>query len=107
MGKRSGVPHTDDELDERTGEELKAELDRSRLRLTIAPSEKMAKQWRKRVNWLEAAVEWGGANVRFPLTTGHSARRFAECPLTPHNRSFGMPKGVLESGQAAYAQTWT
>ena len=57
MGKRSGVRHTDDELDKLTGEELQAELDRSRLRLTIAPSEKMAKQRRKRVYWLEAAAE--------------------------------------------------
>jgi hypothetical protein len=56
MGKRSSVPHTDDGLDKLTGEELQAELDRSRLRLTIAPSEKMAKQWRKRINWLEAAA---------------------------------------------------
>ncbi len=57
MGKRSGVPHTDDELDRLTSDELQAELDRSRSRLTIAPSATVAKQWRKRIHWLEAAVE--------------------------------------------------
>lgn len=56
MGKRSGVPHTDDELERLTGDELHAELDRSRLRLTIAPSAQVAKQWHKRIHWLEAAV---------------------------------------------------
>ena len=56
MGKRSGVPHTDDELERLTGEELQAELDRSRSRLTIAPSAKLAKQWQKRIHWLEAAI---------------------------------------------------
>jgi hypothetical protein len=56
MGKRSGVPHTEDELDKLTGEELQAELERSRSRLTIAPSAKIAKQWHQRIHWLEAAL---------------------------------------------------
>jgi hypothetical protein len=56
MGKRSGVPHTEEELERLTGEELQAELDRSRSRLTIAPSAKVAKQWHKRIHWLEAAM---------------------------------------------------
>ena len=56
MGKRSGVPHTDDELERLTGDDLQAELERSRSRLTIAPSAKMAKQWQKRIQWLEAAT---------------------------------------------------
>jgi hypothetical protein len=50
LGKRSGVPHTDDELDRLSGEELQAELDRCRLRSTIAPSAKVAKQWHKRIH---------------------------------------------------------
>ena len=59
MGKRSGVAHTDAELENLTGEDLQAELDRSRMRLSIAPSAKAAKQWHKRIHWLEAAVERG------------------------------------------------
>jgi len=57
MGRRSGVPHTNDELDRLTGDELQADLDRSRLRLTIAPSTMAAKEWRKRIHWLEAAIK--------------------------------------------------
>lgn len=60
MGKRSGVPHTDDELDNLTVGELQVELDRARTRLTIAPSKKMAKQLNKRIHWLEAAIERRG-----------------------------------------------
>ena len=56
MGKRSGVPHTDDELAKLSREELEAELKRSRVRLTIADSVKMAKQWHKRIHWLEGAL---------------------------------------------------
>jgi hypothetical protein len=56
MGKRSGVPHTDDELAKLSREELAAELERSRVRLTIAGSTKMAKQWHKRIHWLEGAL---------------------------------------------------
>jgi hypothetical protein len=56
MGKRSGVPHTDEELAKLSREELEAELRRSRLRLTIAGSAKMAKLWHKRIHWLEAAL---------------------------------------------------
>ena len=56
MGKRSGVPHRDDELDNLSNEDLQAELDRSRMRLRIAPSTKMAKQWERRIHWLEAAL---------------------------------------------------
>jgi hypothetical protein len=56
MGKRSGVPHRDDELQRLTNDELQAELDRSRMRLRIATSAKAAKEWRRRIHWLEAAV---------------------------------------------------
>jgi hypothetical protein len=56
MGKRSGVPHRDDELARLSREELEAELHRSRVRLTIAGSAKSAKQWRKRIHWLEGAL---------------------------------------------------
>jgi hypothetical protein len=56
MGKRSGVPHRDDELHKLSSADLRAELDRSRVRLSIAPSAKMAKQWHKRIHWLESAL---------------------------------------------------
>jgi hypothetical protein len=56
MGKRSGVPHRDGELEKLSREELLAELERSRVRLSIAPSAKMAKQWHKRIHWLESAL---------------------------------------------------
>jgi hypothetical protein len=56
MGKRSGVPHRDDELGKLSGEELQAELERSRIKLSFAPSAKMAKQWHKRIHWLESAL---------------------------------------------------
>ena len=56
MGKRSGIPHRDDELGKLSREELQTELDRSRVRLGFAPSAKMAKQWHKRIHWLESAI---------------------------------------------------
>ena len=56
MGKRSGVPHTDSELEKLSAEELKAEILRARLRLSFSPSAKTAKEWRKRIHWLEAAL---------------------------------------------------
>jgi hypothetical protein len=56
MGKRSGVPHRDDELATLSRQELEAELQRSRVRLTIAGSAKMAKRWHKRIHWLESAL---------------------------------------------------
>jgi hypothetical protein len=56
MGKRSGVPHTDDELAKLSRAELEAELRRSRLRLTIAGSAKTEKQRHKRIHWLERAL---------------------------------------------------
>lgn len=55
MGKRSGVPHRDDELAALTPEALAAEIGRCRERLGIAGSAKTAKQWRKRLHWLESA----------------------------------------------------
>ena len=73
MGKRSGVPHTDAELEKLTGEELQAEIDRSRLRLGIPPSAKVAKQLRQRIHWLEAAI----ARRTCPKTptSGHLSER--------------------------------
>jgi hypothetical protein len=56
MGKRSGIPHRDDELTALSIGELESELARSKQRLQIAPSAKIAKQWRKRIHWLEAAI---------------------------------------------------
>ena len=56
MGKRSGVPHRDDELEQLTPAELQAELERSRSRLAIAASPKVAKDWRKRIHWLESTI---------------------------------------------------
>jgi hypothetical protein len=56
MGKRSGIPHRDDQLEALGREDLAAELQRSQLRLGIAPSAKTAKQWKKRIHWLEAAI---------------------------------------------------
>ena len=56
MGKRSGVPHRDDELEKLNSEELQAELDRSRVRLSIANSAKESKRWHKRIHWLESAL---------------------------------------------------
>ncbi|MDP8912696.1 MAG: hypothetical protein M3N39_03860 [Pseudomonadota bacterium] len=56
MGKRSGVPDTDDELAKLSRDELEAELQRSKVRLTIAGSAKVAKQWHKRIHWLESAL---------------------------------------------------
>ena len=56
MGKRSGVPHRDDELDKLSSEELRSELARSINRLKIAPSATSVKQWKKRIHWLERAL---------------------------------------------------
>lgn len=56
MGKRSGVPHTDQELEKLTVGELEAELHRARVRLTIPGSAKSVKQRHKRIHWLEAAL---------------------------------------------------
>lgn len=55
MGKRSGVPHRDDELAALTREALAREIARCRTRLGIDRSAKMAKQWRKRIHRLESA----------------------------------------------------
>jgi hypothetical protein len=54
VGKRSGIPHRDDELAALPLAELEAEIARSRMRLTIAAGAKQAKAWRKRLHWLEA-----------------------------------------------------
>jgi hypothetical protein len=56
MGKRSGVPHTDEEMEKLSRSELEAELQRSRVQLTLPGSAKTAKQWHKRVYWLGAAL---------------------------------------------------
>ena len=56
MGKRSAVPHRDDELERLSLGGLQAELERSRVRGSIAPSAKMKKLWEKRVHWLEAEI---------------------------------------------------
>lgn len=56
MGKRSGVPHRDDELEKLSRDALEAELERSRSRLASAGSAKVGKQWHKRIHWLEAEL---------------------------------------------------
>ena len=56
IGKRSGVPHRDVELGRLRLEEIENELSRARTRLKIAPSPKLAKQWHKRILWLESAL---------------------------------------------------
>ena len=53
MGKRSGVPHRDDELAALGADALAAEIARSRIMLSIATSAKQAKALRKRLHWLE------------------------------------------------------
>ncbi|KQN72980.1 hypothetical protein ASE91_18205 [Sphingomonas sp. Leaf62] len=55
-GKRSGVPHRDDELTLLSREQLEAELSRARLRLSLPVSTKMAKLAQQRVHWLEGAL---------------------------------------------------
>jgi len=56
MGKRSGIPHRDEELKKLDSKQLRADLNSSRSRLNIAPSAKMAKLWQKRIDWLEAEI---------------------------------------------------
>lgn len=56
MGKRSGVPHRDDELDRPTVDQVKSELANARMRLSYSPSAKASKGWHKRIHWLEAAL---------------------------------------------------
>jgi hypothetical protein len=56
MGKRSGVPHREDELERLSRDELQAEVERARIRLATCQSAKMSKQWRRRIHWLEAAL---------------------------------------------------
>lgn len=56
MGKRSGVPHRDEELAELSLEQLAAEIARARMRLRISTSAKESKAWHKRIHWLEAEV---------------------------------------------------
>ncbi|MBB4841040.1 hypothetical protein HNP52_004137 [Sphingomonas kyeonggiensis] len=56
MGKRSGVPHRDDELAALSLAGLEAELARAHSRLTIVEGAKAAKQWHKRIHWLEAEI---------------------------------------------------
>lgn len=55
MGKRSGVPHRDDELAALRPEALDAEIARCRVRLSTATSAKRAKAWRKQLHWLASA----------------------------------------------------
>jgi hypothetical protein len=56
MGKRSGVPHRDEELAKLSTPEVETELERSRTRLRIAPSAKAAKGWRTRIHWIESEL---------------------------------------------------
>jgi hypothetical protein len=56
MGKRSGVPHRDDELAGLSRAQLEAELARARVRLSVPNSAKMTKVAQKQVYWLESAL---------------------------------------------------
>jgi hypothetical protein len=56
MGKRSGVPHRDEELADLSDEQLAEELSRAKIRLRISVSAKQAKAWRKRIHWLESSL---------------------------------------------------
>jgi len=56
MGKRSGVPHRDEELAKLSREEIEAEIDRARTRLRISTSATASKAWHKRIHWLEATL---------------------------------------------------
>lgn len=56
MGKRSGVPHRDDELASLTVPEIETEITRARVRLRTDISAKRAKDWNKRIYWLEAEI---------------------------------------------------
>ena len=56
MGKRSGVPHRDEELADASVAQLRAYLSDARSRLTWMPSAKMRKLVEKQVHWLEAEL---------------------------------------------------
>lgn len=56
MGKRSGIPHTDAELEALSADEMLAEIERCRARLRTDVSAKIAKQWHKRIHWLETSL---------------------------------------------------
>lgn len=56
MGKRSGFPHRDDELEKLSFAGLQSELARLRNGLKFAPSAKMAKLWQKQIHWIEAEI---------------------------------------------------
>ena len=53
MGKRSGIPHRDDELAALPLPALEAEIGRCRTRLALAAGAKQAKAWRRRLHWLK------------------------------------------------------
>jgi hypothetical protein len=56
MGKRSGVPHRDEELAALSDADIGSEIARCRTRLRISRSAREAKAWRKRMHWLEQAL---------------------------------------------------
>ena len=56
MGKRSGVPHRDDELAKLSATEIEAEIARARARLRTDIGAKRGKDWHKRIYWLEAEL---------------------------------------------------
>jgi hypothetical protein len=53
MGKRSGVPDHDDDLDKLTLDELNAEIARCKSRLDHAPTTYLRKAFFKQLTWLE------------------------------------------------------
>jgi len=55
MGKRSGVPDTDEALAKMSNAELSAEISRVRSRLTIPNRPLLIKLFKKRLHWLEKA----------------------------------------------------
>lgn len=58
MGKRSGVPHRDDELAALTQEQITEELARAKSRLRWSGSAKQSKAWRKQIP---------GSNPHWPI----------------------------------------
>lgn len=56
MGKRSGIPHREEELAVASDAQVHAYLADARTRLTWAPSAKMRKLFEKQVHWLEAEL---------------------------------------------------
>ena len=56
MGKRSGVPHRDNELAALSDAQIGGEIERCHTRLRVPASARVTRQWQKRIHWLEAEL---------------------------------------------------